>query len=493
MNEATEYWPLGSGGWHRRPATEDWQLDTLSDGTPIDGRLAVADLCAFLGSSTDGSGKWFPPEFSFHPSTGVRLHKQPTQGGKWIPPFGGSPQHDLSKPSARGLRRTKTALHLSRISQGKRLEATSEPAKTLPGLPPGQYRFVADSLDARLTVLIAVGVSHGTLHLLLPASMQWIALVQGGNGILAESSLRDHAWGMEILSQTNGSVLYLPTDAGLASVKVQTCKLTYDVEYHGSGRALGAPAAWAGEVWVPLQDKSDRVHLLGVAPGKKDVLLTTAVPTPAFGFEAPILDSRMIIWPCAEGQLIIRVNQDGAETTEWLEWPLGLVPNFALGSPYLSTNGSFWQPCWHETEARIEYVQLGRKNPERIAVDAPRIGTGYISYKKNQRIKGDPWREPESADEGSSADVIFPLIESDTDATTVGLRIAAPEGVLHLLDDEMHRHRAILQVQADNSPDLEFGMLMIPKPWLTTLFVFDEHLWVYHPDLPKVSGWKLEA
>lgn len=126
-------------------------------------------------------------------------------------------------------------------------------------------------------------------------------------------------------------------------------------------------------------------------------------------------------------------------------------------------------------------------------MDAPLLGTGHISYRKAQRIEGDPWRELPQAFDGASSKMVVPLIESAVEHAVVGLRIDAPQGAFALLESDTETHRAVLQLQADNHADVLFGTLEVTRPWLASLFIYDAHLWVYHPELPQALGWKLES
>jgi hypothetical protein len=94
---------------------------------------------------------------------------------------------------------------------------------------------------------------------------------------------------------------------------------------------------------------------------------------------------------------------------------------------------------------------------------------------------------------GASSEVVVPLIESELERAVVGLRIDAPQGVLALLESDKERHRAVLQLQAEDRADVLFGTLSVTRPWLASLFIYDGHLWVYHPELSQAIGWKVES
>jgi hypothetical protein len=96
----------------------------------------------------------------------------------------------------------------------------------------------------------------------------------------------------------------------------------------------------------------------------------------------------------------------------------------------------------------------------------------------------------EAADQATT-EVVVPLLESAHDGAVIGLRMDAPHGALALLQGRNEPRRAVLQVELRGRPAVPFGTLDVKRPWLALLFVFDGHLWVSHPDVPQVVGWRL--
>jgi hypothetical protein len=494
VEEQTESWQLRSGTWCRDPKSETWRLAATPDGTLANVKLSTQDIGRMIRAKRNpSSGQWFPPDFNYSPQTGTPLHVTITcLDSPWVPPFGASALSDITIPLARGLRQTSARLTLAR-SHG-RSDPASDADRTLPALPPGQYRFLVHKFDVASPILMAIDSEHGNLFVLLPESKNWMPLERPTGGTLAEGPKNSRGWRMEVVEGARHATLYFPTAGGLAALTPTLIGLSYAVEYFGHGLALGGPVAWAGQVWLPVRGKKDVVKLVGKPAGAaKPIVLRTSAPAPKNGFEAPVFDPLHVIWPSEEGQLVVRLDQNGKKETEWIAWPDGLRPAFSLGCPYQSRSESFWQPCWRARNESLEYVQMGKANPERVAADAPRLGTGHVSYEKEQRIEGDPWRQPEHIVDGATSGVVVPLIESELERAVVGLRIDAPRGVLALLESDQEKRRAVLQLQAENHADVLFGALSVTRPWLTSLFVYDAHLWVYHPELPQALGWKLES
>jgi hypothetical protein len=493
VEEQTEYWPLRSGTWSRNLKTETWRLARTADGTVANGKLSPQDLGRMVGAVKDtANGQWYPSDFNYSPQTGAALVVTiASLDSPWVPPFGAAALGGIDRPSARGLRQTPARLSLG--SSSGRVDPGSFADRTLPALPPGQYRFLVHKFDVSCAALMAIESEHGDLLVLLPESKTWTGLAsERQGGVLADGLKNSRGWRMEVVEGARRPALYLPTSNGLAEVRPTLIGLSYAVDYFGDGPALGGPVGWGDEVWLPVLGKQGAVNLVGKPRGSaRPIVLATSARAPDKGFEAPVFDPLQVIWPSEEGQLVVRLDQDGKRRTEWMAWPDGLRPAFSLGCPYLSPSDSFWQPCCQGRNESLVYVQMGKPSPETVAVRAPRLGTGRTSYKNAQRIEGDPWREPQQDFDSTSSEVVVPLIESELDGAVVGVRVDAPQGVFALLESSRETHRAVLQLQAENRAEVLFGSISVSRPWLAALFVFDAHLWVYHPELPYALGWKL--
>ncbi|OYU73449.1 MAG: hypothetical protein CFE45_37290, partial [Burkholderiales bacterium PBB5] len=207
--------------------------------------------------------------------------------------------------------------------------------RTLPALDSANYRFAVHHFDVACPLLMAIDPGRGRLLVLLPESQAWVALDKGARLQLGCPNAR--GWRMELAGMPERATLYLPTTRGLAAVTPALLRLSYTVEYFGDGPAIGGPVAWAGDVWLPVQGRDHCVHLVGKPLGPAGpVVLSTRIPVPPNGFEAPVFDAFHVNWPCDQGQLILGVDTKGGKRVDWVPWPDALAPVFALGCPYRS-------------------------------------------------------------------------------------------------------------------------------------------------------------
>lgn len=489
MEAQIERWQLRSGTWLRDRASETWRLAATPDGTAVSPRLSARDLALLIGaSSVPATGEWFPPDIRYSPQTGAPLRVTvPRLDFSWVPPFGAPALLPRLSPFFGGLRLTPSSLALDRA---KERAANAHPDRSLPALPQGEYRFVVDCFGLASPTLVAVEPERGALHMLLPESNNWIELERRTTTNWGQGLRNPRSWRMELVHARGRAIAYCPSANGLAVITPNTIGLSYAIEHFGEGSAIGGPVAWGGAVWGPVQGKDNLVQLVGKPQGAGYTALQTCAPVPQHGFEAPIFDHLYVNWPCAEGQLVLHLDAHGDKQCDWIAWPERLEPLFEMGWPYRSPDGTFWQLCITRQDGRFEYVQMARSAPEATPIDALHLCTGRACYRGTLRTDCEPWRKAQAADH-TSTEIVVPMLESARDGAVVGLRMAAPQGVLALLHASDEPRRAALQVEVQGRQAVQFGTLHVKRPWLMQLFVYDRHLWVGHPDLSQPVGWKL--
>jgi hypothetical protein len=490
VQEQTESWELRSGTWLRDLASETWRL-AARDGTAVDRRLPPQDVARLVGAHLEPArGTWFPPEFRYSQSSGAPLRVTiPTVDFPWVPPFG-APALPAAKPLARGSRQTPRPLALARADERS---ADGLPDRTLPPLPPGQYRFVVDKVGLACPLLMAMEVQRGELLVLLPESECWMPLRRAAGEAWGHKLRNPRGWRMELVHAGGRATLYVPSCDGLAALTPEAIGLRHAVEHAGDGEAMGGPVAWGDAIWLPVLREGHGVELLRQplhGTGDTSVLQTPAL-APRDGFEAPVFDDVHVTWPCDEGQLVLRNDPQGRPTCAWIPWPAGTRPLFTLGWPCHTAAGSFVQLCRTGADGGFAYVQMASEAPRVTPVDVPRLCTGRGCYRGASWIDGDPWTAAPPPTDDDAAAIVAPLLESAVDGAVVGLRMAAPGGLLAVLDSADEPCRAVLQVEAPGHAPVPFGTLDVKSPWLASLFVHEGHLWVTHPELPRAHGWKL--
>ena len=486
-------WPLPSGAWY----VDDegaWSMQRSADGQNVSPLVSHADigklmLARRLPAAADAPVRQFPPEFSFDPVSGAALQVPPDTSitPPWVPPYGAYPVSDVPPAGPAGLRQASVPLKLA--DQRVREEHAQADA-SLPMPPPGEYEFFSAQFGTSAPALLALDPRKAVLHAWLPASKRWLALDPDYGSLLAESDLAHGAWRAELVPEFN-SVLVLPTSHGLACIRPDVPSLTYVVEHVGGAPCIASPVWFQNRLWAPLRDDDGRIRFVNLDAAQKpgsDVLLDGMVDLGTVS--APVAYNRMVVWPCANGQLRLQLQPDGNVAASFTPWPEGLVPHFEFGSPYVSRDGGLWQLCFERSRGTYVYVKLGAQ-AERADALAPRLCSGSFNYRFAAKLKTAPWEEPEHGDDGGKNQAVMPLLESSVGNSVFGVKFATSAGLSSVL--RSNERLAAQLVQDDELRETVFHTFAVSEPWRLRLFVHEGMLWAYHPLLSRIDGWALQA
>ncbi|MFM0211174.1 hypothetical protein PQQ96_27645 [Paraburkholderia sediminicola] len=490
MKEKDGEWALPSGSWQQ--TNEAFALAETARGRPVSAHVSAVDVAGFLGAAFDDARppRFYPPEFTHSPLTGKSLGAPPVSAAiGWAPPFGNAPMNTGSATDARGLRRTQRTLALSDL---KARRAESEPDRTIELPPPGEYQFFSAPFASNAASLIALDPATASLFVWLAGSREWLPLERASHSLLDECRLPHHAWRAEIAKSANApaSSLFVPTQSGLACITPDAASLSYDVEHIGNAPAVGSPIAFDNLIWVPLQAANAAIRFIGVdAEGtlKGEVTFEGAVNVDGIGL--PVSYSRGAVWVCGDGQLRLQKQNDGVVNASFSPWPDHVSPRFEFGSPYLASDGAFWQFCFNTATERYVCVRIDRREAEIVDAMTPRLCSGMINFRFGSMTRTPPWEEPEHADDAASNEFVIPLLESSVGDGVIGLRVASDVGIENALHSKERTPYTLCFDSSDN--EVRFFSGNTPEPWRTRLFIHDGALWAYHSRVRRIHGWKL--
>ncbi|KWT68522.1 hypothetical protein APY03_7029 [Variovorax sp. WDL1] len=407
----------------------------------------------------------------------------------WLPPFGdGSPAED----SPQGLRLTAVPLALRST-----LTIESLPDRQLAAPPTGHYQFLVSACQTCDARLLALESSRGSIHHWLPHSERWLELRPAGAQALGGSALGEQAWGLAVHDPQGASRIFMPTDDGLAIVSINLIAGTFEAHVVGS-RCLGAPILWQGRVYVPMLQEDGKAGVHGLDPAGTALRRVEgpALDPARAAWVRPLADRRQIIWMSAAGQLVVKPGGGGALEASVLPWPPGVVPSFELGSPYLSRSGHLWQQCALQDEGqgseegqRFAFVQLGLGEPETRRASSPRLSTGAACFQLDARLRIAPWFDADDCMDSDAGEVIIPLLESTSASTVLCARVASTVPVDSLFASS-EPHSATFELHGEDT--VQFWVARLPRPWATQAFVYSGHLYLYHPDRPRLPGWRID-
>ena len=310
VGELGKLWPLESGTWVLDSKGTGFSLSRTAHNRPLSNLLTQDDLGRLLqtGFAKDRPQAVYPPEFKFCPATGMALQRPPQEpsGAGWVPPFGAASLAPRASRAARGLRQAPIAIKLARQDQRR---ADTDPDATLGLPPPGDYEYFSIPAGSRVAVLMALDPAKGLLYGLLPSSKRWELLEHDGGGLLAESRCERAEWRCEVAVNGLRSLIFLPTEAGLACLSPDAASLGFAVDYIGNAPAIGAPLQFGEQVWAPLRlaDGGLRFVSAGINGEVAAQVDLPAASLAAMGaLYAPLADGRTALWPCDGGQLLLR-------------------------------------------------------------------------------------------------------------------------------------------------------------------------------------------
>jgi hypothetical protein len=472
-------------------------LSQTANNRPLSSVLTREDLRVLFqtGESVDAPQAIFPPEFKFCPTSGKALqYPLPAPlGVEWVPPFGAPTVAKRTNRGARGLRQAAMAIEFARRDQRS---TDADPDSSLDQPPPGDYEYFSIPAGSHVAVLLALDPAKGLLYLLLPTSRRWELLEHEGGRLLAESRCERAGWRCEVAVNGLRSLIFLPTESGLACLSPDAASLAFEIHYIGDAPVIGAPLQFGELIWAPLRLADGSVRFVS-ATASGESAAQVDLPAASLGalalgaMHAPVADGRTALWPCETGQLMLRQQASGGLVASFQLWPTSVQPSFEFGSPYLSRNGSLWQLCFDVQEDSYGYLQLGAGKPEWAPTLVPRLCSGSFNFRFVTKFKSEPWQEPEHGDDGNSDEVVLPLLESLVSAAVLGLKLKIPAGLADLLRSS-ERMRAEL-VLDDASSQTAFHVIAVAEPWRLRVFVHAGLLWVYHPLLSRLDGWTLQA
>lgn len=505
-DDKVEEWPDSTLNvntvWRRDPATKVFSLIDCRE-KQVDKLWGAEDLakalnCGISGSSEDGAASGglaiFPPAFKYSPNTGKELDRKPSRVETWLPVHGSE-----GLTSANGLLRggclTGHSLQLKNLEKEReRPPRYEEKEIKLPG--PGYYRFCVASFGFSTGFLLALEPEQGEIHCWIPSKGEWVLLrCSSGQGpyLGTQAIAREH-WSIEARDLTGDSPFFWPSEQGLAAVKIDILSLSYQARIVVEGKCVSVPRILNNHVYV-LVEKDGGVHAFHAdaefeSSGNSPLPINDAIPTAPWSMSATT--SREIIWLSDKGQVLIRPSSN---QYLFIPWRQGIEPQLQLGGPHCTLDGRLYMQVFDEAlgdgEGGFGYVQLGPVGREQRPIESTgaRALTGRGSIKMEQWLTEDPWTE--SASVMPKGEAVIPILESSIDKTLLVFRVEHLRGVGQFFDRSAETIETRFQLVGQHESHV-FDIKRLRRPWCSTAFIFDETLFIYHPDIAKrIPGWEL--
>lgn len=489
-----ELWPDKEVIWERNPRSGVFRVVSV-ESTPVHPELGVAEIGPMIGcpSSNDpadsdlegGQKTWFPRSFKYSPNTGKPLSLPDRELESWLPPFG---NQGLPSGVLKGARLTTVPLRIEASS----VETRPDSELTLP--QHGEFLFCVGAFGGKSSCLLALEPAQGLIFCFLPSNNRWVELMPAeGNTNLGSFTGSLDAWGIRSSDLVGSAVIFWPSDHGLFRVGINLLSMTYATRVICEGRCLTAPASIGGQIFA-LVERNDQIGVFLAGDGDKseDPKQIIFATTPqGRDWRSPYVTARDIFWLSESGQIALRGDKG-----DFFNWPSKAIPRFELGSIHASSDGKFWQLCEYvggDEGDGVAYIQIARAQPE-IRNATPRTLTGSSSVKFEAWLPGDPWIEPELMDgpEASNDETVVPLVESLTSKTLLCMRVQNSGNLVEFFEKKEELLSTTFQIM-DQHDENGFYRKKLNEPWRTQSFVFKGTLFLYHPSMNVLPGWKLNS
>ena len=480
--------------WERTPGSRTFSLVRFR-GKQVDKRWSIHEFaralnCGISTSSDDGASTaepvLFPTGFKFSPNTGSPIAKIGSRINTWLPTSG---SENLKSGLLRGGCLTSHALTLKGDSH---LFRDSDHELPLPGH--GLFRFCVGTFGLSSTFLLALQAEQGALYCLLPSCEEWVELTstRENTPYLGSVGLSNRAWSIEAVDLEGDTVLFWPSDRGLVAIRINVLSLIYETKVLAEGRCVSVPRIVRDKVYVLIEQSNGATGVVSAdtdwnSSTPPQELMKSDIPNAKWA--VAVATPSELIWLSDLGQVVLHPN---ASKYFYIPWEIGVKPQFLLGGPHCSPDGNLWiqalHPTIHEGEKGFCFVQLGRFNPELRASFGARMLTGRSSIKVEKLLKNDPWIEPTVVTEMGNDEVVVPILESMEDNTVLVLRTEHMHSITRFFErtDELITTR--FQIMGQHGKD-GFYVKRLREPWTATAFIFQNVLYLYHPDIGSLPGW----
>ena len=482
-------WALPSGLWQKEEST-GFKLKSRGNITVSN---KIVQIKQFLNLPYSQNNEFFPPEFKFHPDTGVELipAKEILQNNYWLGAYGNRVSELTQDTVENGLQLCSKLSPLANNS----LDISNVAENELKFELAGNFEFLSVLVGVDFPQLIALNKSEGDLYLFNELTQAWMQLDPKGLRLAACSEQLLQSWqAVSFLSPDHSLTheIYLPTEKGLARLTIQGLELIYRVEYlFPEGSCLGAPVFWKKCLVVPMYIK-EKVVVVDIYNRQVIDVIDHQLTTKLY-FEKVVYKSNTLIWIGKTGQLILNVDVESTLHANYQQWLPSMKPDFRFGAPYLDRSGKFYQLS-EDYDGHWFYVELNCKGDSRPQKTAFRFTTGRTKYSFQNALQEtqDIWEELKHSHSVDNQSIVVPLIEDVDNKRILGFRFVGDnsESIIDKLNNTDPQDIVLFLSSYDQSGDIH--QVQVKKPLESRFFYHDNKLYFYNPNLKTLLGWEVQ-
>lgn len=433
----------------------------------------------------------YPEGFAFCPQCGATLERPaaPPRPAWW----GAATAPGL--PGQLGHGWPAATLELAAALERRGAGARPKPDLSLPAPPNGECVFAAADFGFAAQRLLALAPRRGVLQYWDPAGARWHLLAaEEGSASLAFSASA-YAW-LPAASSRRGEVALAPAEHGLLRLGIDPVSQTYRAEPLLRAALAGAPGALRQRV-ACLYAEDGRLMLWNAGPDGGASERAACVPgpgadaAPLAGWSRPFAYDEQLAWLHPGGQLLWRPG--GAP--RWLAWPADWVPRLGFGGPVQSLDGRLW--LLGHRRGRYAFLELGVAGGQVQETNGARLGFGRFLFRGGHPVPREPWDAERVEDQSEDDTLVLPLLQQfDARRATMSglvLRVApCAETAEAALREQVAAHPLRLEWIGRRNVLLDkFGAAGALPGYQA--FVYDNCLWLHHPQAQAIRGWRLDA
>jgi hypothetical protein len=487
-------WETPASVWLEDESSGQFELAASEGLSRIDwqgqARARVADVAHLLGASLPsscGCAPIYPEGFAFCPTCGRALARPASQARPQQPDWWG-PWSDQALP-----RHVPQGLPVTSLALGDALEARpAAPAvgrsdASMPAPPNALCVFAAGSYGFATQRLLALATTRNVLQYWDPLARVWHVMTPEDHSADLTFTRAAYGW-LPVANPRRGEVALVPTDKGLCRLWINPVSETCRAEPVFDAALASAPGAVRRHVACLFTTSSSSTRLWSALADGSQVELHDCGDAPASGWTRPVSYDGRLLWLHQFGQLSW---QPGAPP-QWIAWPRGFSPRLELGGPTLSRDGRLWH-IGH-TGQEYSFIELGKDNPQSQPISGARLGFANFLFRRGHAVVNEPWDVENVEDLHEDDDLVLPLLRGFNNNR------AQPSGLVLRFHKYTGRAEEALAGRTIARATVEWigrrnvildEVVRLARPLECMPFVYDDCLWLHHPDWNQVRGWRL--
>jgi hypothetical protein len=305
----------------------------------------------------------------------------------------------------------------------------------------------------------------------------------------ADISFTGAAYGwLPVANPRRGEVALVPTDKGLCRLWINPVGESYRAEPVFDAAIAAAPGAVRRHVGC-LFTAASGTRLWSALGNLTQVELHDCGDAPAAGWTRPISYDGRLLWLHQLGQLIW---QPGAPP-RWLPWPRGFSPRLEFGGPTQSRDGRLWH-IGHADQS-YSFLELGKENPQSEPISGARLGFANFLFRRGHEVVNEPWDVENVEDLHEDDSLVLPLLRGFNNNRS------QPSGLVLRFHKYTGRAEEALGDRTIARTTVEWigrrnvildEIVRLARPLECVPFVYEDCLWLHHPDWNQIRGWRLE-